>query len=92
MVERKTEDLQKQNEKILAYTHSNAHHVRASVARILGLVIVSKLETDKDYEWFFDKIADETRELNDITKKISYDLNEEEFKKLINPQSELDSF
>ena len=56
LVIKKTEDIKSQNEKILKYAYANAHHVRGPVARLLGLIQLSKLETELDYRWFFEKV------------------------------------
>ena len=76
LVLKKTEDIKSQNEKILKYAYSNAHHVRGPVARLLGLIQLSKLETDLDYRWFFEKVEFSAKEIDEIITDISKELNE----------------
>ena len=76
LVLKKTEDIKSQNEKILKYAYSNAHHVRGPVARLLGLIQLSKLETDLDYRWFFEKVEHETKQIDDIITGIAKELDE----------------
>ncbi|HMG91909.1 MAG TPA: hypothetical protein VK589_17755 [Chryseolinea sp.] len=76
LVIKKTEDIKSQNEKILKYAYSNAHHVRGPVARLLGLIQLSKLETDLDYRWFFEKVEISAKEIDEIITGISKELNE----------------
>jgi|GEM_PF-3441256 len=75
LLAQKTESINDQHKKIVAYAYSNAHQVRASVARILGLIEVSKLETDLDHVWFLEKINDEAKLLDQTLRVISEDLN-----------------
>ena len=76
LVIKKTEDIKSQNEKILKYAYSNAHHVRGPVARLLGLIQLSKLETELDYRWFFEKVELSAKEIDEIITGISKELNE----------------
>jgi len=66
----------KKTEKILKYAHANAHHVRGPVARLLGLIQLSKLETDLDYRWFFEKVEFSAKEIDEIIIGISKELDE----------------
>lgn len=74
LVDKKTEAVQMQHEKIIKYTFANSHVVRASVARILGLVQLSRMEPSEQYPVLLEKIAQETHELDEITKTITKDL------------------
>ncbi len=76
LVLKKTEDIKAQNEKILRYAFFNAHHVRGPVARVLGLIQLSKLETDLNYQWFFEKVEHETKQIDDIITGIAKELDE----------------
>lgn len=64
------------NEKLLKYAHLNAHAVRAPVARLLGLVSVSKVTNDLDYQWFFEKIENEANDIDKVLGVISAELND----------------
>jgi len=76
LVLEKTKNIQKQNEILLKYAYTNAHYVRGPVARLLGLIQVSRLKTDLDYSWFFGKVEDEANEVDRIISSIAKDLNE----------------
>jgi len=76
LVSKKTADIKAQNEKILKYAYSNAHHVRGPVARLLGLIQLSKLDTELDYPWFLEKVEYTAKEVDAIIHGISKELNE----------------
>jgi hypothetical protein len=76
LVETKTADIKRQNEQIISLAFSISHKVRGSVARILGLIQISKLQTGLDFPWFFEKVENETRDLDKITQLITNDLAE----------------
>lgn len=75
LVNAKTRDIQKQNEVLMRYSWTNAHKVRGPVARILGLIQVSRLQTELDYPWFFEKVESEASQIDEIISHISEDLN-----------------
>lgn len=76
LVLKKTESIKQQNERLLKYAHSNAHDVRGPIARLLGLVQLSRLKTDLDYPWFFEKMENESNKLDEIVKKIASELDQ----------------
>lgn len=76
MVMKKTKSIKQQNETILKYAYSNAHHVRGPIARILGLIQVSRLKTDLDYPWFLEKVEYETKQVDRIVTSITRELDE----------------
>jgi signal transduction histidine kinase len=76
LVDEKTQNIKRQNEILMSYAYANAHHVRGPVARVLGLITLSKLDTDLSYPWLFEKIEQETNEIDRIIKRISEDLND----------------
>jgi signal transduction histidine kinase len=82
LVEKKTENIKRQNEILIKYAYTNAHHVRGPVARILGLIQLTKMETGLNYAWFFEKVEQETVEIDKIIKRISDDLNETDVEKI----------
>jgi hypothetical protein len=47
--------------------------VRGPVARVLGLIQVSKMKTDLDFPWFFEKVEDEAKAIDAILKRIAVD-------------------
>jgi len=74
LVEERTQKIRKQNEILLNYAYTNAHHVRGPVARLLGLIQLSRMKTDLDYPWFFEKVEHETRSIDLIIKQIGSEL------------------
>lgn len=76
LVLQKTANIKQQNERLLKYAHANAHHVRGPVARMLGLIQLSKLKTDLDYPWFFEKVEEETQQVDKIIRGIARELDE----------------
>lgn len=77
LVEERTRKIRKQNELLLKYAYANAHHVRGPVARVLGLIQVSKMKTDLDLPWLFEKVENEAKEIDSILKRIATDLEPE---------------
>ncbi len=45
------------------------------MARILGLIQLSKIKTDLNYPWFFEKVEHETSQIDEIINRISKDLD-----------------
>jgi len=74
LVEKKTADIRNQNAVLLKHAYRNAHHVRGPVARILGLIQISKMNTDLNYRWLIDRMEQETNEIDGIVKSISQEL------------------
>jgi len=68
IVNEKTKSIQQQNEVLLDYSYTNAHKVRGAVARILGLIQLSKIKADLSYPWFFEKVEYETQQIDEIIK------------------------
>ncbi len=74
MVERRTKEVHRQNEQLIKYAYSNAHHLRGPVARVLGLIQLSKMKTDLDYPELFQKIEVQTNEIDEVVKSINKEL------------------
>jgi glucan phosphoethanolaminetransferase (alkaline phosphatase superfamily) len=66
LVQERTQKIQQQNYQLIKYAYSNAHHVRGPVARILGLIQLSKMENINS-PFLFQKIEDDLIE-KEITK------------------------
>jgi signal transduction histidine kinase len=64
-----------QNEHLFKCAYMNSHEVRGPLARILGLIELSRLETDIDYRTFFEKMKQEANDIDKIVRMISDDLN-----------------
>lgn len=71
IVEQRTLEVKKQNERLIRYAYANAHHLRGPVARVLGLILLSKMETDLDYPFLFNKIEEQTLEIDHVIKGIN---------------------
>jgi hypothetical protein len=74
LVDERTHEVKKQNELLIKYAYSNAHHVRGPVARVLGLIQLSKLENKLDYPFLFEKIEEQTKEIDEVVKSINREL------------------
>ena len=74
LVEDRTNKIKEQNERLIRYAYANAHHLRGPVARLLGLIQVSKMETNLDYKFLFDRIQEQTIELDEVVKGINREL------------------
>ncbi|HXA02492.1 MAG TPA: hypothetical protein VNW99_10925 [Cytophagaceae bacterium] len=78
VVKDRTEKLDKQNKRIKDLAFTNAHIVRASVAKIIGLVnLANDNASDQEKEFCYIKIRESALELDVDTDKISKDLIEE---------------
>ena len=76
IIHEKTKKIQAQNEQLIQHAHESAHHLRAPVARILGLVNIVRADTTADYHELFSKLNVEIEDLDLVIKRISSDLNE----------------
>jgi hypothetical protein len=74
MVQERTLEVQRQNEQLIKYAYSNAHHVRGPVARVLGLIQLSKMETNLDYPFLFKKIEEQANEIDEVVSRINKEL------------------
>jgi hypothetical protein len=75
LVLKKTKNIRQQHERLLKYAFANAHHVRGPVARLLGLIQLTKMKTDLDYPWFFEKVEHEANQVDEITRGIAKELD-----------------
>lgn len=71
LVEIKTQILSKQNEALSNYAFTNSHKLRGPIARILGLISISKLDKELTFQWYVDKIEIEINEVDRLTKETS---------------------
>ena len=74
MVEERTNKVNEQNERLIRYAYTNAHHLRGPVARLLGLIQLAKLDNNPDYEFLFARIKEQTIELDEVVKSINKEL------------------
>lgn len=76
LVNERSEKIIIKNEILTKYAFTNAHNVRGPLARILGLIMVSKFEKESDYPFFFEKIRDEAESIDKILKQINEELDQ----------------
>ncbi|HTH57907.1 MAG TPA: hypothetical protein VL728_17790 [Cyclobacteriaceae bacterium] len=74
LVHERTKEVQKRSEQLIRFAYSNAHDVRGPVARVLGLIQLSKMEADLDYPFLFKKIEEQTKEIDEAVKGINREL------------------
>lgn len=74
MVEERTNKVKEQNEQLIRYAYANAHHLRGPVARLLGLVQLSKMETNLNYDFIFNRVREQAMELDEVVKGINREL------------------
>lgn len=77
-VNERTAKIQIQNEILIKYSYTNAHHLRGPVARLLGLVSIYKLESSPNPDFIINKMADQAIELDAVIKKINIELESSE--------------
>jgi hypothetical protein len=78
-VNERTTKVQVQNELLLKYSYTNAHHLRGPVARLLGLVAICRLDPNPDFNFFLDKIEQQSIEIDEVVKQINSDLTISKF-------------
>jgi PAS domain S-box-containing protein len=61
--------LLKLNETLFNYAYLNAHKVRGPLARLLGLIEISRLDAELDYKWCFEQIGIEATEVDKVLKR-----------------------
>jgi hypothetical protein len=71
IVNERTSKIQIQNEVLIKYSYTNAHHLRGPVARLLGLASIYKLEPDTNPAFFIEKMVDQAIEIDSVIKEIN---------------------
>jgi signal transduction histidine kinase len=74
MVEERTNKVREQNERLIRYAYTNAHHLRGPVARLLGLIQLSKMDTELNHEFLFDRVQEQVLELDEVVRDINREL------------------
>ncbi len=74
LVEERTAEVKQQNERLIRYAYTNAHHLRGPVARVLGLILLSKMDTDLDYPFLLSKVEEQTLEIDHVIRGINREL------------------
>jgi hypothetical protein len=70
----RTAQIRAQNEMLIKYSYTNAHHLRGPVARLLGLASIYKVDPTADCIFLITKMIDEANEIDAMVKKITVDL------------------
>ncbi|HEY9049686.1 MAG TPA: tetratricopeptide repeat protein [Ohtaekwangia sp.] len=71
-VQERTEEIARQNQKLIEYAFFTAHEVRGPLARILGLVELARIrELVDDREEILDRLQDAAHELDEIIRIIN---------------------
>jgi hypothetical protein len=74
LVEARTSELKKQNERLIRYAYSNAHHLRGPVARLLGLIQLSRIDVNLDQVFLIREIEIQAFEIDEVVKSINREL------------------
>lgn len=74
MVEARTHEVKKQNEQLIKYAYANAHHVRGPVARMLGLIQLSRMDSGLEFPFLFEKLEEQAIEMDEVVKTINKEL------------------
>lgn len=81
-IEERTQRLTWQNQKLAEYAHANAHQLRAPVVSILGLLnLIKRLNLPEQDKILIDKLQICGNDLDQITRVISKNLEEDELLK-----------
>lgn len=75
LVDARTKEVKGQNERLVRYAYTNAHHLRGPVARLLGLIQLSKMEVNLDYFFLFQKIEEQAYEIDQVVRSINKELD-----------------
>jgi signal transduction histidine kinase len=75
IVNERTAKIQLQNEILIKYSYTNAHHLRGPVARLLGLASIYKLEPDTNPAFYIEKMVDQALEIDSVIKQINLELD-----------------
>ena len=73
-VNERTAQIRAQNEMLIKYSYTNAHHLRGPVARLLGLASIYKVDPTADCIFLITKMIDEANEIDAMVQKITVDL------------------
>lgn len=74
LLQANNQQMKEQNKSIAKYAYLNSHKARSPLARILGLVNLTKYEDLADEEkrrYYFDELSSNAKELDNILKEIS---------------------
>jgi hypothetical protein len=70
----RTAEVTRQNEILLRYAYANAHHLRGPVARALGLIQLSRMDSALDCPFILQKVEEQVSEIDAVIQGINRDL------------------
>jgi len=76
LVRDRTAKVQQQNETLLRYAYTNAHHLRGPIARLLGLAGVYHIDPACDANFIISKMVEQAHEIDQVVRQINVDLEE----------------
>jgi hypothetical protein len=74
IINERTAKIQVQNEILLKYSYTNAHHLRGPVARLLGLASIYRLDSAQNVDFIVRKMEEQANEIDSVVKKINIEL------------------
>jgi hypothetical protein len=81
IIDDRTAKIRLQNEVLMKYSYSNAHHLRGPVARLLGLASISRLDGNVDMRFIIEKMEEQAVEIDHVVKQINKDLETADLQK-----------
>ena len=80
LINERTSEVKKKNDKLIQYSFINAHKLRAPVARIIGLInILKKPKKDENIDEVVKKLEVESKDLDNVVLSINKVLEEETY-------------
>lgn len=80
-VNERTAKIQNQNQILIQYSFTNAHHLRGPVSRLLGLAMVYKIDENPDHDFYMQKMVEQAYEIDEVVKEINTVLESNDFEK-----------
>jgi len=74
VVNERTARIQAQNEILIKYSYTNAHHLRGPVARLLGLASIYQLDSQPNPDFFIQKMVEQANEIDSVISRINSEL------------------
>lgn len=74
IVNERTAKIQIQNEVLIKYSYTNAHHLRGPVARLLGLGSIYELDMKSEPDFIIEKMVQQAIEIDTVIQQINTDL------------------
>lgn len=74
ILDERTARIKAQNEILVRYSYTNAHHLRGPVARLLGLATIYNIDKTTDPDFIIARMVDQAHEIDTVVKLINEDL------------------